>query len=168
MRIIGIWLALVVSSLAFVAPVPFGDQVQRADAVARIVVVQIAKLDFTNQEDWTFTGMAKCRVVTDYTGAFKNADFIYIPCEYTFDESPSPLEAGMDYIICLKLLNRGGIAHPVSHDSAHQVSKGTLIDPVSGKADARLSIEDFEAHLRVELKKKAEQADAANQPAAGG
>ena len=156
MRIIAIWHALVASSLAFVAPVPFGEQVQRADAVARIVVVQIAKLDFTDQEEWTFTGIAKCRVVTDYTGELKNADFVYIPCDYTFDESPSPLEVGKDYIICLDLLKHGRIAHPVSHDAAHEVSHGVLEDPQSDKADARLSLEDFEARLRAQLIKKAE------------
>jgi hypothetical protein len=31
--------------------VPFKEQIQRADAVARIVVVQIAKLDYATEED---------------------------------------------------------------------------------------------------------------------
>jgi len=157
-RIVSLLLIFVASSHAFVAPMPFKEQIQRADAVARIVVVQIAKLDYTDQEDWTFTGMAKCRVVTDYTGALTNRDFIYIPCDYTFDESPSPLEVGRDYIVNLELLKSGRIAHPVSHDSAHAVSNRKLIDPESDDSKALLSVEDFEARLRAQLKKKAEQA----------
>ena len=137
---------------------PFQEQIQRADAVARIVVVQIAKLDYTDQEDWTFTGMAKCRVVTDYTGSLVNTEFVYIPCDYTFDESPSPLEVGKDYIINLEVMKRGRIAHPVSHDAAHEVSKGKLIDPESNDSEVLLLLEDFEARLRAQLKKKAEQA----------
>ena len=158
LRIISLLLTVVTSTHAFVAPMPFKEQIQRADAVARIVVVQIAKLDYTDQEDWTFTGMAKCRVVTDYTGALMNTDFIYIPCDYTFDESPSPLEIGRDYIINLELMKRGRIAHPVSHDAAHEVSKGKLIDPESDDSKVLLSLEAFEARLRPHLKKKAEQA----------
>ena len=157
-RIVSLLLIFVASTYAFVAPMAFQEQIQRADAVARIVVVQIAKLDYTDQEDWTFTGMAKCRVVTDYTGALVNTDFVYIPCDYTFDESPSPLEVGRDYIINLEVLKRGRIAHPVSHDAAHEVSKGKLIDPESNDSKVLLSLEDFEARLRAQLKKKAEQA----------
>lgn len=160
MRIIAIWFALAATSLSFVLPVPFEEKIQRADAVARIVVVEIAKLKFTDQEDWTFTGLAKCRVVTDYTGAFKNTDFVYIPCDYTFDESPSPLEAGMDYIVFLDLLNHGRIAHPVSHDAAYEVSNGMLADPVSDMNDTQVSLKDFEACLLAQLKKKAEQVSA--------
>jgi hypothetical protein len=157
-QIIGLLLTFVTSTHAFVASVPFKEQIQRADAVARIVVVQIAKLDYTDQEDWTFTGMAKCRIVTDYTGALMNRDFIYIPCAYTFDESPSPLEVGRDYIVNLELLKNGRIAHPVSHDAAHVVSNRKLIDPESADSKSMLSVEDFEIRLRAQLKKKAEQA----------
>ena len=164
LRIIATWFTLAATSFAFVAPVPFKEQIQSADSVARIVVVQIAKLEFTDQEEWTFTGLAKCRIVTDYTGAFEKADFVYIPCDYTFDESPSPLQVGKDYIVCLGLLKHGRIAHPVSHDSAHEVSHGMLDDPLSDNADARVPLEDFEARLRSLLKKNAEQAGA-EQPA---
>ena len=157
LRIISLLVALSISASAFVAPTPFKEQVQVADAVARIVVVQIAKREYSEQEEWTFTGMAKCRIVTDYTGSFAGADFVYIPCDYTFDESPSPLEVGRDYIICLEVMKRGRIAHPVSHDAAHEVSKGKLDDPVSDDSNAMLSLEDFEARLRAQLKKKAEQ-----------
>jgi hypothetical protein len=159
-RIISLFLSLITFSHAFVAAMPFKQQIQRADAVARIVVVQIAKLDYTDQEKWTFMGMAKCRIVTDYTGALKNADFIYIPCDYTFDEIPSPVEVGRDYIVNLEVMKRGRIAHPVSHDAAHEVSNGKLIDPESDEADAWLSLEDFETRLRAHLKKKAEQVGA--------
>jgi hypothetical protein len=151
-------LTFVTSTHAFVASVPFKEQIQRADAVARIVVVQIAKLEYADEEDWTFTGMAKCRVVTDYTGALMNKDFIYIPCDYTFDESPSPLEVGRDYIVNLELLKSGKIAHPVSWDAAHVVSNQKLIDPESDDSKVLLSLEDFEARVRALLKKKAEQA----------
>ena len=157
-HIIGLLFTFVTSTHAFVASVPFKEQIQRADAIARIVVVQIAKLDYTDQEDWTFTGMAKCRIVTDYTGALMNRDFIYIPCDYTFDDSPSPLEVGRDYIINLELLKSGRIAHPVSHDAAHVVSNRKLIDPESDDSKAMLSIENFEVRLRAQLQKKAEHA----------
>ena len=157
LRIISLLVALTISAKAFVGPTSFKEQVQLADAVVRIVVVQIAKLEYSEQEKWTFTGMAKCRIVTDYTVSFAGTDFIYIPCDYTFDESPSPLQLGRDYIICLEVMKRGRIAHPVSHDAAHEVSKGKLDDPVSDDSDALLSIEDFEARLRVQLKQKAEQ-----------
>lgn len=96
-RIISLFLTLITYSQAFVAPLLFREQIERADAIARIVVVQIAKLDYMDQEEWTFKGMAKCRIVTDYTGVLKNADFVYIPCDYAYDESPSPLEVGRDY-----------------------------------------------------------------------
>jgi hypothetical protein len=158
LRILSLLLTVVTSTHAFVAPMPLKEQIQHADAVVRIVVVQVAKLDFTDQEEWTFTGMAKCRVVTDYTGTFLNTDFIYIPCDYTFDESPSPLEVGRDYIVNLEVMKRGRIAHPVSHDAAHEVSEGKLMDTESDSPDAWLSLEDFEARLRAHLKKKAEQA----------
>lgn len=156
-RIISLFLTLTTYSQAFVAPMQFKEQIERADAIARIVVVQIAKLDYMDQEEWTFTGMAKCRIVTDYTGVLKNTDFVYIPCDYTFDESPSPLEVGRDYIVNLEVMKRGRIAHPVSHDAAHEVFKGKLIDPESDEPAAWLSLEDFEARLRAQLKKKAEQ-----------
>jgi hypothetical protein len=84
--------------------------------------------------------------------------------DYTFDESPSPLEVGRDYIVCLEVMKRGRIAHPVSHDAAHEVSKGKLNDPASDGSDALVSLEDFEARLRAQLKKKAEQVSA-GQPA---
>lgn len=155
---------MITSASAFVGSVPFKEQIQRADAVARIVVVQIAKLDYATEEDWTFTGMAKCRIVTDYTGAFENSELIYIPCDYNFDESPSPLEVGKDYIVNLELMKRGRMAHPVSHDAAHEVSKRKLIDPESKDSEVWLSLEDFEARLRAQLKKKAEQASTEKPP----
>ena len=157
LRVISLLVALTISARAFVRPTSFKEQVQLADAVARIVVVQIAKLEYSAQEELTFTGMAKCRIVTDYTGSFAGTDFVYIPCDYTFDESPSPLEVGRDYIVCLEVMKLGRIAHPVSHDAAHEVSKGKLGDPASNDPDALLALEDFEARLRAELKKRAEQ-----------
>jgi len=96
--------------------------------------------------------MAKCRIVTDYTGAFENSELIYIPCDYNFDESLSPLEVGKDYIVNLELMKRGRMAHPVSHDAAHEVSKRKLIDPESKDSEVWLSLEDFEARLRAQLK----------------
>ena len=150
-------MAFTVSARAFVGPTAFKEQVQVADAVARIVVVQIAKLEYSEQEELTFTGMAKCRVVTDYTGSLAGADFVYIPCDYTFDESPSSLEVGLDYIICLEVMKRGHIGHPVSHDAAYKVSKGKLDDPGSDDSNAILSLENFEARLRELLKNKAKK-----------
>ena len=162
LRIISLLAALTISARAFVGPTPFKEQVQVADAVARIVVVQIAKLEYSEKEEFTFTGMAKCRIVTDYTGSFAGTDFVYIPCDYTFDESPSPLVVGRDYIICLEVMKRGRIAHPVSYDAAYEVSKGKLDDPVSVDTNAILSLEDFEARLRELLKRKAEKVAASS------
>ena len=157
LRIISLLAAFTISARAFVGPTPFKEQVQVADAVARIVVVQIAKLEYSEQEEWTFTGMAKCRIVTDYTGSFAGTDFVYIPCDYTFDESPSPLGVGRDHIICLEVMKRGRIAHPVSYDAAYEVSEGKLDDPVSDDTNAILSLEDFETRLRELLKNMAEK-----------
>ena len=157
LRIISLFAALTISARAFVGPIPFKEQVQVADAVARIVVVQIAKLEYSEKEELTFTGMAKCRIVTDYTGSFAGTEFVYIPCDYTFDESPSSLVVGRDYIICLEVMKRGRIAHPVSYDAAYEVSEDKLDDPVSDDTNAILSLKDFEARLRELLKNKVEQ-----------
>ena len=119
------------------------EQVQQSDVVARIVVVEIAKLKFASQEELTFTGVAKCRVVADYTGALANLDFIYIPCDYNFDESPSPLEVGSDYIACLALMKKGGVAHPVSHDSVHEIIQRTVENPESEAEDKDVTIQHF-------------------------
>jgi len=151
-------LTLVTASLAFVLPTSFEEQVQKADAVARINVVEIATLNFKEQETWTFTGIAKCQVVTDYSGELENAKFIYIPCEYTFDESPSPLEVDKEYIICLDLLNHGRVAHQVSYDAAYEISKGMLDDPRSDKENAKMALADFESYVRTQLNKKENKA----------
>jgi hypothetical protein len=158
LQTVGLFFTFVLSTHAFVVATPFKEQIKRADAVARIVVVQIAKLEYANQEDGAFTGIAKCRVITDYTGALINMNFIYIPCDYTYDESPSDLEVGRDYIINLELLHSGSIAHPVSYNAAHEVSKRKVIDPESNTPEISLTLEDFEARLRAYLQKKAEQA----------
>jgi hypothetical protein len=157
LQTVGLFFTFVLSTHALVVATPFKEQIKRADAVARIVVVQIAKLEYANKEDGAFTGIAKCRVITDYTGALINMNFIYIPCDYTYDESPSPLEVGRDYIINLELLHSGSIAHPVSYDAAHEVSNRKLIDPESNAPEIFLTLEDFETRLRAYLQKKAEQ-----------
>lgn len=164
-RIIGFFLTLITSARAFTAPTSFKEQIQLADAIARIVVVEIAKLEYSGKEEWTFTGLAKCRIVTDYTGSFVRTNFVYIPCNYTFDESPSPLEVAKDYIVSLEVMKHSRIAHPVSHDAAHEVSEGKLVDPESKDSELMVSVEGFEARLRERLKTKAELAGA-GQPAA--
>ncbi len=129
--IAGSLIALIASAHAFTVPTPFKNQIQQADTVARIVVVEILDLNFTEPESWCFEGMAKCRIVTDYTGLYPNSDFVYIPCRYNFDEDPSPLIAGQDYIVCLETMKHGGIAHPVSYDAVHEITGGKLLDPQS-------------------------------------
>lgn len=162
LHIIITWITLTTLSSAFTGKVSFKDQIQRADAVARIVVVEIAKFEYKNNEESPFTGLAKCRIVTDYTGSLDKVDYLYIPCDYSIDESPSDLYVGQDYIICLKLLNHGSIAHPVSHDAMHEIHNRKMIEPESDDPEVLFPLEEIETRVRGLLKKKAEQAAPSN------
>ena len=123
-------------------------QVAKADEVLRVVVIEIARIEYKDKEEWRFEGLAKCRVVTNYSGNRRNVDFIYIPCDYNFEESPSPLVVGQDCIISLEFLGNRPIAHPVSWDSVHEIRRGKVLDPESKAGESRIPMAKFEARIR--------------------
>lgn len=136
---------------AFAPATSLADQAKQADAVLRLVVVEISELDFEEHEDWMFTGIAKCRIVTTYKGKGRPFDFIYIPCNYTFDEDPSPMVLGEDCIVFLNILGDRPIGHPVSYDSVHSIQRGKLYDPEYGDGEEEIPLDEFEKRVKALL-----------------
>lgn len=137
--------------VAFAAPTSLTDQAKQADAVLRLVVVEISELDFEEHEEWIFTGIAKCRIVTTYKDKGRPFDFVYIPCNYNFDEDPSPMVLGDDCIVFLNLLSDRPIGHPVSYDSVHSIQRGKLYDPEYGDGEEGIPLAEFEKRVKALL-----------------
>ena len=135
------------SLFGFAVPTSLDDQATKADAVLRIVVVDVADLDY-NDEISVFKQLAKCRIVTNYSNSVSKNDYIYIPCNYEYDEDPSPLMKGDDCIVFLELLKVSPIGHPVTWDATHLMQRGSIAAPTKGDDDARVSITVFEERLR--------------------
>ena len=138
---------------AFAPATSLTDQAKKADAILRLVVVEISEFEYENPEDYQFSAMAKCRVVTTYKEKGRPFDFIYIPCGYGFDEDPSPMVLGDDCIVFLHLLADNAIGHPVSYDSVHSIQRGKLHDPEYGDGEEGIPLAEFEKRLKALLAK---------------
>lgn len=123
---------LLSAASAFVEPVPLAEQVKTADAILRIVVVSHDALKMNEGEEFSFQALAKCRVIEDYKGNYKGGEFIYIPCAYNFDESPSPIEMEGDYVVMLETMKVAALAHPVAWNAVHRVKIDKVANPADG------------------------------------
>ena len=155
-------IGLLQTALGFAEPMPLANQVRQADAILRVVVVAYDILKI-NENSGGFQAIAKCRVIEDYKGDYKQGHFIYIPCAYNFDENPSPIDAEGDYVVFLDVLETAPIGHPVAYNAVYPIERGQMDDPEAhGK---ELAVVDFVKRFSCMLRTPAEQSGA-DQPTA--
>ncbi|RYD48401.1 MAG: hypothetical protein EOP85_03625 [Verrucomicrobiaceae bacterium] len=130
---------LAVPVAGFVAATPFPEKVAKADVIARGVVVKIIQLttDITDSRgpsseevtDKGFSGpnaIALFRVTETLKGKLEpNQSVVFVPCGYSFDESPSELTDTKEYVLFLKDLTRN-YYHPTTSYSIHRVQDGRV------------------------------------------
>ena len=120
---------------SFVAPIEFGEKCKRSDAVIRGVVVDIVTVagqvknssgsdEDILEGDWTGPkSLAVIRVVSVMKGNSKKINtVIFVPCGYSFDESPCELTKSKDYILFLESMGHN-YYHPLGPFCMHRVQK---------------------------------------------
>lgn len=144
---------LTATSFGFAVPMSLADQVSKANAIMRLVVVEVVDLEY-NDDNPMFKQLAKCRIVSNYTDSKPKYDFIYVPCNYGFDEDPSPLMQGDDCIVFLELMEVSPVGHPISWNATHLIQRRKVIDPESKNDEAKILVEVFEKRIRKLLANK--------------
>ncbi len=117
---------LALFSHAFVVPLSFETKCRDADAVLVISVEKVEQVSLTDEIDWQFKALARCKVESSFKGEADWAgSYIFIPCNYPFDESPCDIEEGKRYVVFLETMgNFSKFGHPLSALCCHEVVDG--------------------------------------------
>lgn len=120
---------------SMVAPIEFEEKCNRSDAIIRGVVLNIVTVAQKTKSssghegsllEGGFTGpssVAVIRVVKVLKGdSEKVGPIIFVPCGYSFDESPCELTQSKDYILFLKSMGHNYF-HPLGPFCMHRVQK---------------------------------------------
>ena len=145
------FLALASFSHALVAPLTFAQKCRNSDAILKITVEKIEKIELTEGMSWQFKALARCKV----TASFKGDDnweeqFVFIPCDYQFDESPCDIEPGKRYVVFLETMgNFSKFGHPLSASCCHEIVDGKAHTGIGGSEAVDLKV--FAEKVRVVL-----------------
>lgn len=126
---------------AFAAPYTLEEKVKKADTILRVVVLSAVEV-----ESEGFTSLARCRIISKYKGGTELGDFVHIPIEWTVDPSPG-MEPEGDYLVFLESLKTVAIAHPVTWDSALEISDNKVAHFEEKDSEA-MKLSTFEEKLR--------------------
>ncbi|WP_170156791.1 hypothetical protein [Roseimicrobium gellanilyticum] len=108
-----------------------------------IAVVKISAL-------WKDSGHLT-RFITDGSGD-KLTQAIFVPCDYTFDESPSDLTVGRRYVLFLDALG-ANMFHPIDPASTHVLHEGRVAtfgvnhSPGEDFTQQSLTLEEFKKQV---------------------
>lgn len=168
------------TGFAAVAPVEFKKKCNQSDVILRGVVTDIVTVandvkDSRGSDqkvlegDWTGpSSVAVIRVVSILKGDTKKLNtIIFVPCGYSFDESPCELTKSKDYILFLESMGHN-YYHPLESFSMHRVQKERVgmsgfdwegeFEPNAQNAEV-ISLEEFTKRVMEAIK------DGANKPA---
>lgn len=178
-RLVGVLGCLGVSlAFAFFVPKSLEDKVREADLIGRGRVLSITRILTEEMNGGSQAGdayqgplsIAAVRVLevwkrpqptsTSSGGSTEALQVIprtiMVPCDYTFDESPSSLTLGREYVLFLKDLG-ANLFHPVDAASTHRIkdervsSFGMDAEPAPTSGDDTLSVKEFKTAVLAEL-----------------
>lgn len=124
-----------IGSPAFVVSMTFEEKCIQAEAILHIKVEKVEQVDLTEGLAWQFHGLARCKVISSFKGDIDwKGKLIFIPCDYRFDESPSPIETENEYIVFLETMgNFSKFGHPIGPFCCHGVADGKVSTDIPGK-----------------------------------
>ena len=142
-------LSLAIHAHAFVIPLTFDEKCRDADAILHIVVEKVERVSLTSGMKWQFQALARCKVMGSFIGDQKwEAEYVFIPCGYGFDESLCDIQEKHEYVVFLETLgNFSKFAHPLRALCCHPVSDGK-VDLLEGD-ETPISLEELANKIAV-------------------
>lgn len=137
-------------ALGFFVPLSLDEKVLQADVIAKVTVRKVTRImaekpnEGVDQKIQGLYNGPLCIATVELEEVWKNTGrktaysptegrtlslpkTIMVPCQYTFDESPSSLTEGKSYVVFLQAMG-ANLYHPLDPASTHRIKEGKVSD----------------------------------------